>query len=55
MRILLVNRDGATEVHLYYPQGGAFPSGIEKIEANTAVLLDVRPGEVNELQREDIA
>lgn len=53
MRILLVNRGGNVEVQLFYPMGGAMPTGIY-VEPGEVVLLDVNPGEVKELQREDI-
>ena len=51
MRVLLDNRDGVVHVSEFYPHGGPIYKGL-KVEPGEVVLLDVRPGEVSELQRE---
>lgn len=53
MRLLLVNRDGRLEVQLYFPMGGASPTGIY-VDPGEVVLVDVKPGEIEELQRERV-
>lgn len=51
MRVLLINRDGRLEVQLFYPMGGAMPTGIY-VEPGEVVLVDVTAGKVEELARE---
>lgn len=55
MRIIVYNNAETNEVsiQLFYPIGGVFPSGVEKIKPGEAVMLDVKPGAVEELQREE--
>lgn len=57
MRIIVYNNPETREVsvQLYYPMFGAMPSGIEKLKPGEAVLLDVKAGAVEELQRETVA
>jgi hypothetical protein len=56
MRIVVYNNAETNEVsiQLFFPQGGALPSGVEKVKPGEAVLLDVKAGAVEELQREEV-
>jgi hypothetical protein len=53
MRVLLINRGKYLDVQTFFPMGGAFPTGIQ-VPIGEAVLVEVKPGEVKELERVEI-
>lgn len=57
MRAILYNNPETNEVsvQLFFPMGGACPSGVPNIKPGEAVLLDFLPGKVEELQREQVS
>lgn len=56
MKIILINENGIVRIHKFFPAmgGSSAPTNIE-ITPGEAVMLEVEPGVVTELQREPVS